>query len=496
MSKASTPKISLTLLLFVGILFNQHLNAQIVSGRVLTEVRSPISFATIQIGEHHGTISNEEGNFSISTDGFNSKDSVYISCLGFEKLGMLVEEFSSKDYILKEQVNELSEVFLTNRKLTVDSILYYVNKNLSKNYKTDLLDYEVFSRKTEFIKGKDVNFEIDKSTGFSKKQLKAFNQDFNELETALVNNKSKQYTDFVGHLLIKDANATKLKVEKAVRLLDKNNSQSLEVLANKGKDIISKHLDKDKVYTIKTGLLKISDSLSLSEGNDKMKDTVNSIGILKGNVKRPLEHHGFKSHSILNFVLETKLYKYTLDDITFLGPEMVYVISFVPRRSSADYEGKLYISNETFAVLKADYHYYKGRVGEKFNLKLLLGIKYVEQGHTGSIIYQKGSDNFYYPKYISEQSDSYFYISRPFKFIENDNRSNKVAFEFMVEGVFKERLEVLFLSQKPISSAEYVETTEQKHVNYETPKQYDPSIWADYNVLEPLDEMKAFKVAE
>ncbi|WP_053993025.1 carboxypeptidase-like regulatory domain-containing protein [Mangrovimonas sp. TPBH4] len=494
MSKASTPKFTLAFLLVTGILSIPHLKAQNVSGHILTEEKAPISFATIQIGEHHGTISNEEGNFSISTNGFEAKDSVYISCLGFEKLGLVVEEFTSKDYILKEQVNELSEVFLTNRKLSVDSILYYVNKNLSKNYKTELVDHEVFSRKTEFIQGKDVNFEIDKSTGFSRKQLKAFNEDFNQLETALVNNKSKQYTDFVGHLKIKDANASKLEVNKAVRLLDKNNSQSLEVLADKGKDIISKHLDKDKVYTIKTGLLKISDSVSLSEGNEKMKDTVNSIGILKSNVKQPIEHHGFKNHSILNFVLETKLYKYNLEDITFLGSEMVYVISFQPRRSSADYQGTLYISNETFAVLKADYRFYKGRVGEKFNLKLLLGIKFVQQGHTGSVLYQKSTDGYYYPKYISEQTDSYFYISRPFKFIENDNRRNKVAFEFMVEGIFKERLEVLFLSQKPISSADFVETVEPKHVDYETPTKYDPSIWADYNVLEPLDEMKAFKV--
>ncbi|WP_418513191.1 carboxypeptidase-like regulatory domain-containing protein [Corallibacter sp.] len=482
--------------LFISFLIFSHSSfSQNVKGKIINNTNNtPIPYATIQIGEHYGVISNEEGSFTIDTDGYKPLDSVHISCLGYEKLGLVLEDFSSKDYYLSEQVNELNEVYLTNRTLSVDSVLYYVNKNLTKNYKKELVNYTLFSRKTDYIKGKDVNFEIDKSSNFNKKQLAAFNKDFDALESALLNNKSKQYTDFVGNFNILNNEEAKLNVEKALRLLDEKNNQSLESLANRGQEIVSKHLDKNKVYTLKSGLFKLSDSVTLNGGNNKMEDTLNSIGLIKKITFDILKRNSFNENSTLDFITENKKYDYEIEDITFIGTEMVYVIGFKPRRSSVDYEGKIYVSNESFAILKADYHFYKGRVGEKVNLKLLLGIKYVEQNRKGSVIFKKGQDNYYYPNYITEQVDRYFYISRPFKFIENDNKKNKVAFDFMVEGTFKEKTELLILSQKPITTAQYNTIIEKEKIEYLTPKRYDENIWEDYNVLAPLEDMKNFKV--
>src|SRR5690606_16171178 len=170
--------------------------------------------------------------------------SVHISCLGFEKLGLQLQEFTSKTYKLNDQVNELREVYLTNKPLTIDSIMYYVNRNLKTNYKTNLVSYDIFSRRTEYIVGKDAEFKIDKSSGFKKKQLEAFNNDLDELSNSLLKNKSKQYTEFVGNLKIKDVENSKLEVTKAIRLLDERNDQSVENLTEKAKAIVLKHLDK------------------------------------------------------------------------------------------------------------------------------------------------------------------------------------------------------------------------------------------------------------
>ena len=480
-------------LLLCLLVFSTLNYAQSVKGTVLTKEKEPIPYATIQIGADYGVITNDEGRFTIGTKGYQPSDSVAISCLGYEKIGMQLKEFASQEYILKEQVNELSEIYLTDRKLSIDSIMYYVEKNLDKNYRKDHVSYSIFSRETNFTKGKDLDFEITKSTGFKKKQLESFNADFDALEQKILVNKSKQYTDFVGDFHILDKENSKLTVKKAIRLFDATNDQSIDALAKQGQEIITRHLDKDKVYTVKTGILTMSDSVSLDQSNEKFKDTINSPTFKKNHVKSLLSKHGFNEDTNLDFVTEPKKYKYTLEDITFFNSEIVYLISFEPKRGSANYTGKLYVSNETFAVIRADYQFYKGRVGEKLNLKFLLGIKFIEQGNKGSVMFKKSADGFYYPNYIKYDRAMYFYIDRPIKFIENDNRSNKFAFDFKIEGIANDINELLILSGKSLKDSEYNIIKEAENMNYITPKEYDASIWQGFNVLEPLNEMKAFK---
>ena len=485
----------LSLLLFLLTICSSF--SQQVTGKIISKKSQPIPFATIQIGKDYGVISNDEGNFSIVTTGFQPTDSVKISCLGYEKLGFVLKDFSSKDYVLEEQINELSEVYLTNRKLGIDSILFYVNKNLTKNYNIDLKALKFFGRRTDYIVGKTADFEIEKSSSFKKKQLEAFNKDFDALEQSLINNKSKQYTDAVATLYVLNKNKAKLNVEKSVRLLDEKNDQSLEKLAEKGNDIVLNHLDKSKVYTVKSGWFKVSDSVSLDNRSDKMGDSINSVNNVKNATFGMLKNNSFATEEpALDFVTNTKKYKYELRDLTFLNNEIVYIIDFKPKRSSAKYVGTMYVSNETFAVIRADYKFYKDRIGEKLNLRLILGIKYVEKNKAGSVSYKKHENGYYYPYYISEQIDRYFYVNRPIKFIENDNSSNKVAFNFKIEGTFKERSELLMLDVTSISSSEYDSTEQSKKIDFINLKKYDPEIWSDYNVLEPLQEMKNFKVEE
>ncbi|MBP93963.1 MAG: hypothetical protein CMC55_07595 [Flavobacteriaceae bacterium] len=470
--------------------------SQTITGTILDDKNAPIPFAAIQIGEDYGVISNDEGNFNIRISGFKNTDSVYISCMGYEKIGLQVQEFESKEYVLNDFVNELSEVYVTDRKLGVDSILYYINKNASKNYKLDQTALKMFGRRTEYVDGKAADFEIEKSSNFKKKQLEAFNKDFDLLEQSLLNNESKQYTDMVSTLYIKDLKNAKLKIEKAVRLLDERNDQSLEKMADKGNDIVLKHLDTSKVYTVKSGWFTVSDSVSLNNRNDKVSDSINAVRFVREAAFNIVtEVNPITEEPELDFITDSRKYDYELKDFTFLDNEIVYVIGFKPRRGSANYVGTMYVSTQTFAVLRADYAFYPGREGEKLNLRLILGIKYIEKNKAGSVAYKKNSDGYYYPYYIKSEIDRYFYINRPIKFIENESR-DKVAFNFKVEGTFKERTEILMLDVNNTTTADFNAVQEGKTLDYETIQQYDASIWKDYNVLEPLQEMKDFKVED
>lgn len=489
-------KFKYLLFLLVVILFPISTQAQTVSGKVLSATNEEIPFATIQIGDDYGVISNEEGNFSIETKGFAETDSVTISSLGFEKNAFILKNFTSKDYVLNEKVNELSEVFLNHTALSVDSIMFYVNSNLKTNYRLNLNEFKVFSRKTDYIIGDNADFEIKKSTGFKRKQLQAFNDDFDKLETSLVNNKSKQYTDFLGSLKVLDKDNAKLDVEKAISLRDEKNDQSMESLAERGQEIVMKHLDKDKMYTVKSGFFKVTDSATLNkEEIKKRQDTVNTLRYAKNETFNLISNSSFANPDAeLDFVTNIKKYNYTFKDVTFLDSEMVYIIDFKPKRSSALYTGTMYVSNETFAVIRADYSFYEDRIGEKFNLRLLFGVKYVEKNKKGIVVYKKDLDNYYYPSYINRQIDRYFYVNRPIKFIENENSSNKVSFNFKIEGTFKGKSEVLVISRKDIEANTYNSYTEKTRIDFEKPKTYDPTIWGDYNVLEPLNDMKNFKI--
>ncbi len=481
--------------LLVAFLISFSGYSQSVSGKILDSDNTPIPFATIQIGDDYGVISNDEGNFNILVSNFQPTDSVYISCMGYEKVGFQVQEFQSKEYTLEDQVNELSEVYVTDRKLGIDSILYYVNANASKNYKLESTTLKIFGRRTQYVVGKVADFEIEKSTNFKKNQLEAFNKDFDELEQSLLNNNSKQYTDMVSTLYIKDTENAKLEIEKAVRLLDENNDQSVEKLADKGNDIVLKHLDKNKVYTVKSGWFKVSDSVSLNNRNDKVSDSINAVRFVREAAFNMVkEVNPITEEPELDFITDSRKYDYILRGFTFLDNEIVYEIAFKAKRSSANYKGTMYVSNQTFAVLRADYEFLPGREGEKLNLRLILGIKYIEKNKAGSVAYKKDKDGYYYPYYIRTEIDRYFYINRPIKFIENDDTSNKVEFNFKIEGTFKERTEILTLNVNTIDAAQFNSFKESKTLDYETIKRYDASIWKDYNVLEPLQEMKDFKV--
>ncbi len=473
--------------------------AQNISGRILEIEKNPIPFATIEINNKYGVITNEEGFFSIDITPFSPQDTVKISCLGYQKQILLLRDFTSKNYFLNIQVNELSEVILTNKAtLNATAIMLRVKQNIPKNYHLNTSEFNLFSRRTEQIQGQQANFEVKSSTGFTKKQLESFNTDFNQLEQSMLKAPSKQYTDLIGQLKIWDDTKIKMSIPKALRLFNENNGQSLENIFNRGNQIVLKHVDKNKIYKVKSGLFKLSDSVSLENKKNQMESAINSVTPIKNGCYNFIKEHCFLGDEPkLDFVTNINKYNYNLDDVTYFENELVYVISFFPDRSSAKFEGKIYISSSDFAILKMEYHFYEDRVGEKLNLKFLLGLKYVEKNKQGFAVYKKHNDGYYYPNYLSLQINRYFYADRPFSFIEKTKnrraKGSRVSFEFLVEGFFKEKTELLIVSKNNLSATDFNNYTEQKRVDYESPAVYDPAIWKNFIVIEPLKEMKTFK---
>lgn len=491
----------LTLILIVlcctAPLFSQQITGKIIDAKT----KEAIPFSTIQFDKNNGVVSNAEGYYNLSMNRLENSTTLTVSCLGYLTQSLTFKELQSKNYIiaLDEAVNQLSTVYISNKLPNVDSIMKRVQRHLKDNYNNSLTKNTLFSRQTSFFKPKNVEIDIDKSSGFNKNQLKESNKQLDSLTKSLVNSPpSQEFTDILADYYNSNTNETKLQVTKATKLLDVKNKNTFDNIQKKATNIILRHLDVNATYKLKTGLFKIEDSLSLKDAQkNKEEEKAPELNNIKKDAYAFLNQHLFGDSSIFDFVSDITIYNYKIEDITYMDGKAVYVIQFEPRKGRAKYTGNLYVVGEDYAIARVDYNFAEGKKGESFNLKLLLGVKFAENVNTGTVIYKKNPiTNYYYPYYINQEIGRYAYVHRPLKFIENGGDKNKIAFDFKLDGDIIEKNELLNFANEAITQDLYTQLEENTTVEFIKLKQYDPSIWKDYTVIEPLEEMKQFRVKD
>ena len=480
--------LAIVLFLNSALLISQNIVVKVVD----ENTKAPIAFAAVKIDDFNGVISNEEGFFTLNTENL---DAVTITCLGYKSKVLSIDDIIASNNVigLEEAISELNPVYISNKRPNADSIIARVRQRLSENYGTKLYKHEVFSRETAYIDFKDLNFDVEKASHIKKKNLELANKSLDSLARAIINSKTIHFKDFKADLYVNDSTKTKLVVHKATELLDQKNSLSFEDVQKKGQNVMLKYLDTTLTYKLKTGLFKIEDSLSLKD--DKTKEVQKNeyqIGNLRGGINTILEHSRFGENSMLTKILDNNLYEYSFENTSYFNDELIYVISYKPKRSRSKYTGRLFIIDDSYAIAKMDFEFAEGKRGEKLNLKLILGVKYVENMRRGTIIYQKKAENKYQPQYIKYEEGRYFYVSRPLKFIENSPQKNKTSFDFTIEGNIMTKEEILLTSSTKINPELYDDLKQEKTVPYIKLNKYDPTIWGKDRALEPLEEMKQF----
>tara|TARA_R110001583_G_scaffold175580_2_gene330169 strand:- start:1169 stop:2614 length:1446 start_codon:yes stop_codon:yes gene_type:complete len=470
-------------------IISQNITAKLVD----INNKKPIPYASIKTGEFSGVISNEEGFFTI----INAADTMTVtfSCLGYKNKSLSIKEIKSLNHLilLEESINELNTVYVSNKKPNADSIIAKARQKLSENYENKLYKHKLFSRETVYMDFDKLEFTVEKSSNEKKKNLEFANISLDSLSKAIIHSKTKHFKDFKADLFVNDSSKTKLIVHKATELLDQKNNLSVEEVQNKAQHVILNYLDTTLTYKLKTGLFKIEDSLSLKD-EEKKEHQKNEYEIkdLKHQTENLLKRSQFYDNSLLAKLLDPKLYDYGFQDISYFNNDIIYVINYKPRRSKSKYTGTLFIADGSYAITKVDFEFAEGKRGEKLNLKLILGVKYVENMRKGTIIFQKDSINKYHPHYINYEEGRYFYVSRPLKFIENSPEKNKTSFNFTVEGTIITKQELLLTSSTKISNDLFNRQTEEKTVPYTKLSKYDAQIWDQDQTLEPLSEMKMF----
>nr|WP_321246831.1 carboxypeptidase-like regulatory domain-containing protein [uncultured Psychroserpens sp.] len=471
------------------------LNAQDITAKIIdSNTKAAIPFVAVQTAAYKGVISNEEGEFIINLEDVDS-NTIELSCLGYQTLTIPLEDLESNNYIiqLEPAINELNIIYLTNTKPNVDSIISRVNKNLIKNYKSDALSYNFFYRETSYTDFENLDLKIKKSSKVKKRQLTEANDKLAKMGNGIMNGNFVYFTDYSGTLNVMDDSLKKLNVDKATKIINSNNNVSLEAIQKNAQNTVLTYLDTTLTYKLKTGLFKIEDSLSLNDDNEDEQDLDEfKINDLKENTLSVLQKSQIDRSGMLKKILNADTYEYKLENASIANGETIYLITFQPRRSSAHFTGSLYVSEDTYGVLKLDYRYAKGKKGEKLNLKLLFGIKYIENVNTGTIIYQQNNEDIYEPRYIKSESGQYFYLNRPLKFIENSSDRDKTTFNFKIVGNMISREELLFSSINALDRLVFDTLVEKEVITYEVLRKYDASTWSGKQTLAPSVELKTF----
>jgi len=470
---------------------SQSFTAQVLDGK-----NNPIPFATVQTGINSGVITNEEGYFTIFLEDVTQNELTF-SCLGFSKRTVPIDTIKKANNIvvLNEYVDQLDQVYLSGTQPNADSIIARVNRSLSKNYNHENIKYNLFFRNTSYVDFGDLEFKLTKATGFKKRQLTNVNKSFDSLASAIADSKTVHFKDYLADLYLLNKENSKLDVIKATSMIDQKKNVSVDQIQEKAQGIFLKYLDTTKTYKVKTGILKVEDSLSLSDtNNDEKPKNEYTTENLRNETHELLHTSQVYDNTTLQSILDKNLYEYKFVDVIFHNDELIYIINFKPRRAKAKFAGRLYIADDSYAVVKADYAFANGKRGSKLNLKLILGIKYVENVKNGTIIFKKNSEGKYQPQYVREEYGNYFYVNRPLKFIENGPKKNKVGFNFLIEGDMREKNEILFISESEITTSQFEGFKENEGTPYLSLDRYDPSVWQSHQALEPLEEMKSFKV--
>lgn len=483
--------------------------ATLVSGQSYTATvqdaasGEPIPFATVQLAKNKGTITNEEGIFSIDIAQLNMvTDSVYISSMGYEKVAIL--PLKEMDTIIKLPIkrNELENVFLTNNPLEVEDIIDRIKDNLETNYPNTLTQKKIFFRQSLSAKADKMDIEVEEST------IPEFDQAFMDDFIQSVPKESRFYSESVGTL---SGNYTKQKlfIEKAAKLYDKEKTGvGVSAFSKRFQEIVEQRVKPDSYFKVKSGLIgttieldssKVGDSesgLKIKVDTDEDPTQENITLSVKGDLNELYAAMFFKEDTALDFLAKSNRYAFTKRTFTTIGDALVYVIDFEPKRKK-DFKGTLYVNTEDYAVVRLEYQNVR-----KLSSFGLFGIRYSEHLYKGKSLYAKDENGGYTLRYMELEKGLTFGLDRPLKIIEKNKnvkgrrKQNEVAMELEIASSLYDKREFVVFDSAVIDEASYEAATESEDVEATHLTAYDPTFWEGYTIIEPNAAIQRFKVGE
>ncbi|GAA0871151.1 hypothetical protein GCM10009117_02960 [Gangjinia marincola] len=491
----------LLLFFFIGsisfIAFGQD---SIVSAKVRDlKTKKPIAYATIQFGKNSGTITNNEGLFTVDTSRMSNTDSIAISSIGYENYVFAKNKEVDSIIFLVPKVEELDQVFLTSKELDVDEIIDLVEENLEKNFPSVIAKRKMFMRSSSTNHVQEVTFDLQNST------IPEFTKPFFDSLSGMGEGYYYKYEDILGEALLKGERA-KIDPIKATSITDENATDISEDLIEELKEIIKKRTKKDSYYKIKMGLIGFtvdnddfkSDDSSTGDSSQGVKISINEEGsdiYIKDraiDLKNALKSNFAYAESLLNVIEDNNKYKFIKDGIVSDGEMILYRIKFDSKRRSG-FKGELYVNVEDFGVARI---VFKNK--RKLEGLSLFGFGYKKFLYAGEWVYERSATG-YIPSFIRFEEGMTAFVDRNFKIIEkNDNvsgrkRQNKTSVDLTVTTSSTDVHEILFYDNKTITAEAFDAFKVQEVYKPIVLDAYDAQIWSGYSIIEPNRAFKSFR---
>ena len=439
--------------------------SQTISGKVVDKVSlKPIQNVAIITNLNRGSTSDKDGKFTLLS---KDLESITFSSLGYVTLTIKFDELKKLNYMvfLIEKVNELDEIQLNLAKISLDSILIKTQKSMKENYVSGALNSRFYSKENSEITFKKLELDLDKSSLLNSINRKNAKNELTEYANNLKKSDPNFSSEFYGNIITKKIYSEKIKKFYEVNTVDsvkgyksmQNKKKiTLEEAQKKLQNIVLKHLNKYKTYKVSSGLFQIEDSLSVKEiinevDSMQIKNTFNEYVAMSSFNTASIKAKFFNFEKQKNFLNE-KYYNHILENNTFIGTQLMYVVRFEPKKSKSKYNGRIFINPRDYTIAKIEYEFADGKRGQNLNLKWLLGIKVLEDIHKVTLLFEKNKENKVYFSYYKETKGMYTYVHRPIKFKENSATKNKVKFDIKIELDTKEIMEVLVLDSYKIEA--------------------------------------------
>jgi hypothetical protein len=383
----------------------------------------------------------------------------------------------------------LENVVVTNRNLSSNEIIEKVKAGIEQNYQKEISEKKIFYRY-------ESNRKIDKI------ELNKFKSSIDQVNSSILDSllirvpkENKSATEtlcyYYGNL---EEGKQKINLIKS-RLTYKKDDDILNSINSRLKEALQENLKSNSYFKIKSGLLPFSADLSidglweidstnqeaLKKAQDlELKRKQNFAAYQKSRITNIYSNLFYNEETKLDFILKSNRYRFGDPELTYLGNQLVYVISCFPK-GSKDYKGVLYVNSDDFAVVRIDFE----NVKSLFKFKLL-GVStnvYLEEGR---MVFSKLNNKKYSLSYFQVSNGRKSGIDRPIKVVEKNKyvkgrrKQNQISFklDLIINSLNKQELQIFQSKTMDIKGFENIK--ENNKVLPEYLDEFTTNFWEEF----------------
>ncbi len=465
-----------------------------LKGLVLdSATQSPLPYANIYVlHKNKGVISNEKGLFSIYVSDLEKNDTLRFQYIGFKTRNLTIGQLDTASTVyLKEDIINLSETLIFGSAPDPESIVRNVLKYKDSNYRKTTCIRQTFIRERYTSDIDDINFDYKRSS------ISDLNRETIAMAEEKIPKHSTSYTDFLGNIYSSENEDDTLKIDpiRTVSLKEKNIAE-MEQLEDIFRHALS-GTGEDEYWKVKTGIF--SQKLDLAEEDtipekDSINDNERKLEYFTRRISYNLKFSLLENKNDWEFLYNTGRYNYTLAGGTRVNGEDVYIIDFEPD-NSGKYIGRLYITVNTFALIRADYEYAPGKTGTNIHL---LGVGYTENEFSGSIYFEKKDDN-YVLRYFSRKMGSDASFDRNLALLKKrkrflfDKKLKEIKIGVNIAVTSESSIELLVLDEKKITQEQFDDFKQKENMQVIYVDQFNDKLWKGFSIIEPTKQMREYK---